>query len=116
MTKIAIPVSNGEAALQFEKSKQFMIYDLSASNSLITARHLENIQNKMLDVIPENLAKQGVNVVITRWIRKDLAKSLCDNKIQLYVGVSTQEPDKLIEMIKCAIEAYNFDSGFFLTI
>ncbi len=68
-----------------------------ASDSLITARHLENIQNKKLDVIPENLANQGVNVVITRWIRKDLAKSLCDNKIQLYVGVSTQEPDKLIE-------------------
>ena len=97
MTKIAIPVLKGHTSLQFENSSQFLIYDLSASDSVVTARHLESGINKHLELVPERLAKQGVNVVITRWIRKDLAKSLCDNKIQLYVGVSIQEPDKLVE-------------------
>ena len=97
MTKIAIPVSNGNLALQFENSSQFLIYDLSVSDSVVTARHLESGINKHPELVLEKLTKQGVNVVITRWIRKDVAKSLCDNKIQLYVGASIQEPDKLVE-------------------
>ena len=97
MTKVAIPVSNGHTSLQFENSSHFLIYDLSASESLVTSRHLESGINKQPKLVPEQLAKQGVNIVITRQIRKETAKSLSDNKIQLYVGVSKQKPDELVE-------------------
>lgn len=97
MKKIAIPVSNGNTALQFENSSQFLIYDLSASDSLVTGRHFESGANNHPEKVPKMLADQGVDVVLTRWIRKDIAKTLCDNKIHVFVGVPIEEPDMLVE-------------------
>ena len=96
MTKVAIPVSNGHTSMQFEKSSNFLRYDLSVSNSLVLARHLERGVNNHPELVPERLAKKGVNIVIARWIRKKMAKSLSDNKIFLFVGVSKLEPDELV--------------------
>ncbi len=97
MTKIAIPVSNGHTSLQFENSSQFLIYDLSVSDSVVTARHLESGINKHLELVPERLAKEGVNIVITRRISKKMAKMLNDNKIFLFIGAFKIEPDELVE-------------------
>ncbi len=97
MTKVAIPILNGHTALQFENSNQFLIYDLSNSDTVVLSRHLERSGNNHPELIPQKLAEQNVKIVLARWIHKDIAKMLSDFKISLFTGVSEQEPDELVE-------------------
>ena len=94
MTKIAIPISEDEISEQFENHQYFIFYEVL--DSVVHYRYFENTKFSDMNLIPEWLCRQNINILLTRRIKRDLVRFLNQRKIQVYVGCSKRKPDEAV--------------------
>jgi len=95
MTKLAIPVSVGEIAEQFEQFQYFLFYEISESHIVRRYTEKEHISDRNL--IPVWLCKKGINILLVKGIYKNVVRTLNQRKIQVYVGCSKNMPDEAVK-------------------
>ena len=95
MTRLAIPVSVGEIAEQFEHFQYFLFYEVSESN--VVRRYIEDGHIADRELIPEWLCKKGINILLVRGIYKNVVRTLNQRKIQVYVGCYQNVPDEAVK-------------------
>lgn len=94
MTKIAIPVVNGQLNDHFGHTQQFYIYTIE-NNSIVKMETITPPPHEP-GVYPKWLAKIGVTNVIAGGMGIKAIALFNQNKINVFVGVSMKEPKELV--------------------
>ncbi len=94
MTKIAIPVIDGQLNNHFGQTNQFYIYEIEEN----TLKDIKKIKPPPHEpgVYPEWLAKMGVTDVITGGMGRRAIALFNQNKINVFVGVPIKAPKELV--------------------
>jgi len=95
MTKIAIPVVNGQLNNHFGHTQEFYVYEVEddslVSESALTPPHHEP------GVYPKWLAGLGVTDVIASGMGQKAIVLFNQNKINVFVGVPVKSPKELVQ-------------------
>lgn len=94
MTKIAIPVVNGQLNDHFDQTQQFYIYTIK--NNLIVKMTTLTPPPHEPGVFPKWLAEIGVTNVIAGSIGRNAIALFNQNKINVFVGVAMKDPKDLV--------------------
>jgi len=94
MTKIAIPVVNGQLNGHFGHTQQFYVYTIE-NNSIVKVETITPPPHEP-GVYPKWLAEVGVTNVIAGGMGRKAIALFNQNKINVFVGVSIKEPKELV--------------------
>lgn len=94
MTKIAIPVINGQINGHFGHTQQFFIYNVE-DNKIVSQEALTPPPHEP-GVFPAWLAGLGVTDVISSGMGQRAIALFNQNKVNVFVGVPEKEPQDLI--------------------
>ena len=94
MKKVAIPVYNGKLSEFFGQCNHYQIYTID--NNLVKSEELEMPPKNDISKMPEWVSEKGITDIITYKIDKRIIMLFNAFKVNLYVGVDIDAPDKLI--------------------
>ncbi len=94
MKRVAIPVVKGKLCEQFEKCHYCEIFEIDGDN--VKSNEIE-VPPSDISQLPEWAVKQGITDFIVYKIDKEIIKRFTKEKINLFIGVSIDAPEKLIE-------------------
>jgi predicted Fe-Mo cluster-binding NifX family protein len=95
MKRVAIPVSKEMLSENFGQCNYYRIYDIEAG--IILRDSIEIPPRKEMPDLPVWAAQQGITDVVVHKIDKQIISLFAGNKINLFVGVSINTPELLIE-------------------
>ncbi len=95
MIRIAIPVKKGKLSEFFALCNHYEIFEID--KKLITSKTTEVISFKDITKLPAWIAKKEITDVITFKIDIQLINLFIKQKVNLYVGIKIQSPQKIIE-------------------
>ena len=106
MTKIAIPVVNGQLNGHFGHTQEFYIYKIE--NNSIAHEEILTPPPHEPGVYPKWLAEIGVTNVIAGGMGKKAIALFNQNKVNVFVGVSIKAPKELVlEFLNGTLETYD---------
>lgn len=94
MTKIAIPVANGQLNGHFGHTQQFYIFNIE-NNSIVKEEKLTPPPHEP-GLYPKWLAEMGVTNVIAGGMGQKAIALFNQNKINVFVGVAIKDPKELV--------------------
>lgn len=105
MNKIAIPIWNNKLCQQFEECEEFNIYTLEKGNCIDSDCVKVCLQPGLFPFI---LALKGVTDIIANDIEFHSVSKLNKFKINVFVGVKSIDPEKLInEFMNGTLETFD---------
>jgi len=103
MTKVAIPVTNGQLSRDFGSTNKFNIY--KTENCSIAEEDVMILPSDESDVYPKRLAEMGVTDVIVQSIGQNAIALFNQNKVHVFVGVPVKIPRELVmELLNGTLE------------
>ena len=106
MKKVAIPVYNGKLSEFFGQCNHYQIYTID--NKRVKSEELEMPPKKDILKMPEWVSEKGITDIITYKINSQIIMLFNKYKINLFVGIDIDTPDKLItEFIEERIKSNN---------
>ncbi len=103
MTKIAVPVTNGQLNVHFGHTQQFYIY--KTENNLIVEEEILDPPPHEPGLYPKWLAEMGVTNVIAEGMGQKAIALFNQNKINVFVGVPVKAPKELVlELLNGTLE------------
>ncbi|MBT3208934.1 MAG: hypothetical protein HN704_08515 [Bacteroidetes bacterium] len=94
MKKVAIPVFEGKLSEFFGKCENYAIFELNDGN-IINEKNLAS-KNIKTDKLPEWITEEGITDVIVYKMNKKIIQLFNNSKVNIFVGVSIDTPQKLI--------------------
>jgi len=95
MKRVAIPISKNELSEFFGECNHYEIFEIEKET--ITQKLIEAPFEINILELPKWLKNQGISDVIVYKIHKKLITLFASNKVNLFVGVEKNTPQKLIE-------------------
>jgi len=95
MKRIAIPILDSKLSEYFGKCSHYEIFDIS--NDAILKSQLELPDIHHVSQLPAWASKKGITDIITYKIDRKIIMLFNKYKINLYVGIDIDSPDKLLE-------------------
>jgi predicted Fe-Mo cluster-binding NifX family protein len=95
MKRVAIPVHDDQLSEYFGKCHYFKIYDIDKSS--ITEKKLDMPQISSIEELPGWASEKGITDIITYKIDKQIIMLFNKYKINLFIGIPKNSPEKLIE-------------------
>ena len=95
MKRIAIPIVKGKLSEYFGQCSHYKIFDVDSKN--IHSDRIEVLLYKDITTLPEWALKQGITDIIAHKVDKKIISLFINKKINLFVGISINTPDMLIE-------------------
>ncbi len=95
MKRVAIPVINGMLSEYFGRCNHYEIFGLS--DNFIISDEIEVPPKGALSVLPEWAANHKITDIIAYKVDKSIISLFGKYKINLFVGISIQSPQLLIE-------------------
>ena len=95
MKRVAIPVSNGMLSEYFGRCNYYKIFEISENN--IVQEKKEIPREKDITRLPEWMAEKRISDVITYKVDKQIINLFSSYRINLFVGISIDTPQNLIE-------------------
>jgi predicted Fe-Mo cluster-binding NifX family protein len=95
MKRVAIPVHNDQLSEYFGKCHHYKIYDIDKHS--IIEKKLEIPQINNIEELPAWASENGITDIITYKIDKQIIMLFNKYKINLFIGISRNSPEKLIE-------------------
>lgn len=94
MKRIAIPISNNNLSHHFQHCETFAIYEVEDDMST----YCGSVSNEFgsIDEMVNMLRSQQVDVVIAQHINEHTIELLAQHKIQVYIEVNNNDPEKLL--------------------
>lgn len=94
LKKVALPISNNLLSPDFEQSSAFIIFTIDKGKSIKKDLVMTHLQ---LGLFPYWLAKMGVTDLITKGIDFHMVNKFSQFKINVFVGVASENPEVLLE-------------------
>ncbi|NPA35477.1 MAG: hypothetical protein GXO47_01365 [Chlorobi bacterium] len=94
MKRVAIPVIKGKLSEYFENCHYCEIFEIDGDN--VKSNEVEVPPSDISD-LPEWAVNQGITDFIVYKIDKNIIKVFTEKKINLFIGIKIDSPDKLIE-------------------
>lgn len=94
--KIAIPVAEGKLCMHFGHCEQFALIDVDEKTKAILKKTMLNPPPHEPGVLPRWLHEQGANVILAGGMGQRAQTLFTENGIQVVVGVSADDPEKLV--------------------
>ena len=91
----AIPTINGKLSGHFGRCEKFAIVEVE-DEKIVNEYYLDSPEHQP-GVYPRFLADNGVNTIIARGMGPKAHQLFAENNIEVFIGVSTEEPQKLVE-------------------
>lgn len=98
MKKVALPINNNLLSPKFEESSVFFIFTIENDKSI---KKEVLITHQQAGLSPYWLAKKGVTDLITKGIDLHMVNKFNQFKINVFVGVESNNPEVLIEGYLC---------------
>lgn len=103
MTKVAIPVSNGQLDPHFGHCKQFALYSIVEGN--VTQKEVLDAPPHEPGLLPRWLAEKGATEILAGGMGQRAIAIFNQCKINVFVGVPSKKDDDLInDYLKGALE------------
>ena len=94
MKRVAIPVIKGKLSEHFEKCNYCEIFEIDGYN--VKSNEIE-VPPSDISLLPEWAIKQGITDFIVYKIDNTIIKLFAQEKINLFIGIKVDTPEKLIE-------------------
>ena len=94
MKRVAIPVIKGKLSEQFEKCHYCEIFEIDGDN--VKSNEIE-VPPSDISQLPDWAVKQGITDFIVYKIDKTIINMFTKEKINLFIGIKIDSPEKLIE-------------------
>ncbi len=94
MKRVAIPVIKGKLSEYFEKCHYCEIFEIDGDN--VKSNEIE-VPPSDITQLPEWAVKQGVTDFIVYKIDKNIIKLFTKEKINIFIGIRIDSPEKLVE-------------------
>lgn len=94
MAKIVIPISNDRLSNQFKDCGYYNVFETDQEH--VVSKVKETLCKTNLKELDNWLKEKGITDIITHKIDKSLVEYFSDTKVNLYVGVSINTADNLI--------------------
>jgi hypothetical protein len=95
MKKVAIPVLNGKLSQYFGQCSHFLVFEGKRGNT--PGQRLDSPLFNSAAEIPAWASKLGITDMIVYKIDPELLPFFIKNKINLFVGVSSDDPSRLFD-------------------
>lgn len=94
MKRVAIPVVKGKLSEYFEKCNYCEIFEIDGYS--VKSNEIE-VPPSDINKLPEWSVQQGITDIITYKIDKNIINVFSREKINLFIGIKINTPEKLIE-------------------
>lgn len=94
MKRVAIPVIRGKLSEQFESCHYCEIFEIDGDN--VKSNEVE-VPPSDVSLLPDWAEKQGITDFIIYKIDKKIIRLFTEKKINLFIGIKVDSPEKLIE-------------------
>ncbi len=94
MKRVAIPVIKGKLSEYFEKCHYCEIFEIDGDN--VKSNEIE-VPPSDITQLPEWAVKQGITDFIVYKIDKNIIKLFTKEKINIFIGIRIDSPEKLVE-------------------
>ena len=110
MKKIALPVINEKLGSPYERCNTFFIYSVQENSNF----QKEFVSNRLQSAFsPFWLAKMGITDIIVQEIDKNTIDKFNRFKVNVFVGVKSNEPEQLIhDYLDGTLETYDVLSSY----
>ncbi len=95
MSKIAIPVKDDLLSTSYDACAYFLIYDID--DRKVVSKKIEFFPDEFRARIADWYSKPDITDIIVHFIDESSLYALTSTKINLFVGVKINSPDRLIE-------------------
>ena len=95
MKRIAIPIVKGKLSEHFGQCNHYELFEVDGK--VIKSNELTVPINKDVEYLPIWAYEQGITDIITYRVDKRIISLFAANKINLFVGISIESPEFLIE-------------------
>lgn len=95
MSRVAIPVLNKVLSTNFNKCGYYDIYEIDQKR--IISHKQEKLCHKSSNELNMWIYEKGITDLIVHGIDKSSVDYFADTKVNLFIGVNINEPNKLIE-------------------
>jgi len=94
MKRVAIPVVKGKLSEQFEECHYCEIFEIDGDN--VKSNEIE-VPPSDISQLPEWAVRQGITDFIVYKIDKKIIRLFTQEKINIFIGIRIDSPEKLIE-------------------
>lgn len=95
MKRIAVPIVKGKLSEYFGQCSYYEIFEICKGE--IKSERIEVIHHPRVNDIPAWASGLGITDVISHKVDRRIIAMFSEYKINLYVGIRVDDPDKLIE-------------------
>ena len=95
MKRVAIPIFNDHLSEYFGECNHYQIFEIDTK--VLNKKLVEMPEGITVADLPGWLEKQGVTDVIAYKVNRQIISLFASKKVNLFVGISQQNPEKLIE-------------------
>ena len=95
MKRVAIPITDGKLSEYFGHCNFYEIYDIQ--NNSIVKNTVEKPKVHDIKDLPDWASSNGITDIITYKLSNQIITLFSKYKINLYVGITVDNPEKLIE-------------------
>lgn len=95
MKRVAIPVFDDHLSEYFGECRSYEIVEVD--NKILKRKFIELPLGIAITDLPEWLEKLGVTDVIAYKVNKQIISMFASKKVNLFVGIALQSPEKLID-------------------
>ena len=94
MKRVAIPISNNKLSEYFGRCSYYKIFEIA--DSYVSEKEFKLPKVKNIEELPAWASKKGITDIITYKIDKKIITLFNKYKINLFVGISIDTPESLI--------------------
>ena len=94
MKRVAIPVIKGRLSEHFEECSYCEIFEIDGDN--VKSNEIE-VPPSDISQLPDWAIKEGITDFIVYKVDKDIINLFTKEKINLFIGINPDSPEKLIE-------------------
>jgi len=95
MRRVAIPIGDNKLSENFGECNFYEIFEIEDGE--VRKSSLEIPEVEAVDELPMWLEQRGITDVIVHRIKKQIISLFASKKINLFVGINPDTPEKLIE-------------------
>lgn len=97
MSRIAVPLVNGQFSSHFGGAEQFALFDLDETTRSVTSHHIAAPPPHERGAFPLWLKEQGVTTVLTGGMGPRAVQILDRFRIEVVLGIQDGVPEKLVQ-------------------
>ena len=94
MKRVAIPINDGKLSEYFGKCSHYKIFEIDGKS--VNEKVYEIPKDRSIDELPAWASEKGITDIITYKIDKQIISLFTRYKINLFVGIHIDAPEKLM--------------------